>query len=44
LFDALFIAPGAKSAETLKKDGRVIHWVREAFGHCKIIGAVGEGL
>ena len=43
LFDALFIAPGAKSAETLKKDGRVIHWVREAFGHCKAIGAVGEG-
>ena len=44
LFDALFIAPGVKSAETLKKDGRVIHWVREAFGHCKTIGAVGEGL
>ena len=44
LFDALFIPPGAKSAETLKKDGRVIHWVREAFGHCKTIGAVGEGL
>lgn len=44
LFDALFIAPGSKSAETLKKDGRVIHWVREAFGHCKAIGALGEGL
>lgn len=44
LFDALFIAPGSKSAETLKKDGRVIHWVREAFGHCKVIGALGEGL
>ena len=44
LFDALFIAPGAKSADTLKKDGRVIHWVREAFGHCKTIGAVGEGM
>jgi catalase len=44
LFDALFIAPGAKSADTLKKDGRVVHWVREAFGHCKTIGAVGEGL
>ena len=44
LFDALFVAPGAESAEVLKKDGRVIHWVREAFGHCKTIGAVGEGL
>jgi catalase len=44
LFDALFIAPGSESAETLKKDGRVIHWVREAFGHCKAIGALGKGL
>jgi len=44
LFDALFIAPGSKSANTLTKDGRVIHWVREAFGHCKPIGAVGEGI
>lgn len=44
LFDALFIAPGAKSAEVLKKNGRVIHWIREAFGHCKAIGALGEGL
>lgn len=44
LFDALFIAPGSKCAEALKRDGRVIHWVREAFGHCKPIGALGEGL
>ena len=43
LFDALFIAPGSGSAEKLKKDGRVVHWVREAFGHCKAIGALGEG-
>ena len=44
LFGALFVASGAKSAEVLKKDGRVIHWVREAFGHCETVGAVGEGL
>lgn len=44
LFDALFVAPGSRSAETLVKNGRVIHWVREAFGHCKTIGALGEGL
>jgi catalase len=44
LFDALFIAPGSGSAEKLRKNGRVIHWVREAFGHCKAIGALGEGL
>lgn len=44
LFDALFIAPGSKSAQTLERDGRVIHWIREAFGHCKPIGALGGGL
>jgi catalase len=44
LFDALFIAPGSGSAEKLRKNGRVIHWVREAFGHCKTIGALGEGM
>jgi catalase len=43
LFDAVFIAPGAQSVGTLAQDGRVVHWVREAFGHCKAIGAVGEG-
>ncbi|KAH8825508.1 catalase-domain-containing protein [Flagelloscypha sp. PMI_526] len=44
LFDAVLIAPGAKSVETLSKSGRAIHWVREAFGHCKTIGALGEGI
>jgi catalase len=43
LFDAIFIPPGAASVGRLAQDGRVIHWVREAFGHCKAIGAVGEG-
>ena len=44
LFDALYIPSGnAKYADTLEKTGRVIHWIREAFGHCKVIGAVGQG-
>lgn len=43
MFDAFFIAPGAQSVGTLAQDGRVVHWVREAFGHCKTIGAIGEG-
>ncbi|KAF8989241.1 catalase [Hymenopellis radicata] len=25
-------------------NGRVVHWIREAFGHCKTIGAIGEGV
>ena len=43
LFDALYIPSGEEHAKTLKESGRVIHWVREAFGHCKAIAAVGEG-
>jgi catalase len=42
-FDALYI-PGGDHVTTLLKDGRVIHWVREAFGHLKAIGATGEGV
>ena len=43
LFDALFIPSGAEHAKTLNENGRVVHWVREAFGHCKAIAAIGEG-
>ncbi|KAF7792477.1 hypothetical protein EIP86_003517 [Pleurotus ostreatoroseus] len=44
LFDAFVVPGGAKSAQTLANNGRTIHWVREAFGHCKAIGAIGEGV
>lgn len=43
LFDALYI-PGGDHVSTLMKQGRVIHWIREAFGHCKAIGATGEAV
>lgn len=42
LFDAVYI-PSGSHAKTLASNGRAIHWIREAFGHCKAIGAVGEG-
>jgi len=44
LFDSVFVPGGAKSIETLRKTGRAVHWVREAFGHLKAIGATGEGV
>ncbi len=44
LFDAIIIPGGAKHAQALAKNGRTIHWVREAFGHLKPIGALGEGM
>jgi catalase len=44
MFDSVFVPGGAKSVETLSKNGRAIHWVREAFGHLKAIGATGEAV
>jgi catalase len=44
MFDSVFIPGGAASVATLKKTGRAIHWVREAFGHLKAIGATGEAV
>ncbi|KAH6693443.1 catalase-like domain-containing protein [Plectosphaerella plurivora] len=44
MFDALFIPGGAESYQTLAKNGRALHWIREAFGHLKAIAATGEGV
>jgi len=44
LFDAIYIPSGAEHTKTLSKNGRVVHWVREAFGHLKPIAAVGEAV
>jgi catalase len=41
LFDALYIPSGGQHIDALAKNGRVVQYVREAFGHCKAIGAVG---
>jgi len=43
MFDAIYV-PGGSHISKLLKQGRVIHWIREAFGHCKTIGATGEGV
>ncbi|KAK8054651.1 catalase-1 [Apiospora phragmitis] len=42
MFDAIFVPGGAESINTLSKSGRAVHWVREAFGHLKAIGGIGE--
>ncbi|KAF2401907.1 catalase-domain-containing protein [Trichodelitschia bisporula] len=42
LFDAIFLPGGTlESIQTLRSSGRAMHWVREAFGHLKPIGATG---
>lgn len=43
LFDALFI-PSGRHIRHLSENGRAIQYVREAFGHCKAIGAAGSGI
>ena len=44
LFDALIIPDGLAHAKWLVSNGRAVHWVREAFGHLKVIGAIGDGM
>lgn len=44
MFDAVYIPSGEEHTKTLARTGRVIHWIREAFAHCKAIGAIGEGV
>jgi catalase len=44
LFDAVYIPAGAKSIETLKENADAIHFINEAYRHCKAIAADGEAL
>jgi catalase len=44
MFDSVFVPGGSQSVDTLRKNGRAVHWVREAFGHLKAIGATGEAV
>jgi catalase len=41
LFDAVFVPGGEKSITALKDEGEAIHFLDEAFKHCKPIGADG---
>lgn len=44
LYDAVYVPGGKKSVEALKMQGDAIHFVCEAFRHCKPLGATGEGV
>ncbi|PCH36976.1 catalase [Wolfiporia cocos MD-104 SS10] len=44
MYDACIIPSGAEHVQKLAQNGRTLHWVREAFGHCKAIGALGEAV
>lgn len=44
MVDAVFVPGGRASVDALKKNGRALHWVREAFGHLKAVGGTGEAV
>lgn len=44
MFDAVFVVAGRQSADAMKRQGDVLHFINEAFKHGKAIGAVGEGI
>ncbi len=41
LFDAVVVAPSEDGAAMLEKEAAAIDWIRDAFGHLKVIGVVG---
>jgi catalase len=44
VFDAVFVPGGGESVATLRQNGDALHFVSEAFKHCKPIAATGEGV
>jgi catalase len=44
MFDAIYVPGGAQGVEALKASGDAIHFIDEAFRHCKAIAATGEGI
>ena len=43
LFDAVYVPGGQKSVAALQKEPNAIHFINEAYKHCKAIAAEGEG-
>jgi catalase len=44
LFDAVYVPGGEQSIELLKGEGKALHFVQEAYKHCKAIAATGAGM
>lgn len=44
MFDAIYVPGGVQSVEALKMNGEAVHFINEAFKHCKPIAATGEGV
>lgn len=44
MYNAIYVPGGKQSIQTLSMQGDAIHFVNEAFKHCKAIAATGEGV
>ena len=44
LFDAVLVPGGPRSVETLRADAMAVHFVNEAYKHCKALAASGAGI
>jgi catalase len=44
MFDAVYVPGGAQSVEALEANGEAVHFINEAYMHCKPIAATGEGV
>jgi catalase len=44
MFDAVLVPGGAASAQALMKDGEAVHFVLEAYKHCKPLCLIGESV
>lgn len=44
LYDAVYVPGGQQSITTLSQHGDALHFLNEAFKHCKPIGATSEGI
>jgi catalase len=43
LFDAVLVPGGASSVQALASNGDAVHFVQEAYKHCKALCVIGEG-
>jgi len=44
LYDAVLVAGGRESVETLRGNGTAVRYVAEAYKHAKPVGAIGDGV
>ncbi len=44
MYDAVYVAGGPQNVDTLLTQGDALHFINEAFKHCKTIGAANEGV